>query len=339
VPGTEYGIEFAERLAAAFGTPTNPSRSVERRRNKYAMIQALHQAGIPCARQQLCRSEAEVRAACAEIGGRLVVKPIDSAGSDGIHFCDAPEQAVEAFRALTARQTLLDGAIREVVVQSYLDGTEYYVNTMSRQGVHRVAEFWEITHVAANGRSNLLDSAILMPGDGEIQRALADYAASCLDALEVTDSPAHLEIRMTSKGPKLVELGARIVGGPLSRIARLGLAQSQLDLIAEGYCDERTFLTRPHEPYSVSTFVAAVAFISGRSGVLRAYPRLDEVRTLESFHELMELVAPGSRIERTHNDFTYPLMMILAHPDRAAVSRDSRAIRHLDGADFYDIAS
>lgn len=91
MPGTEYGIEFAERLAAAFGTPTNPSRSVERRRNKYAMIQALHQAGIPCARQQLCRSEAEVRAACAEIGGRLVVKPIDSAGSDGIHFCDAPE--------------------------------------------------------------------------------------------------------------------------------------------------------------------------------------------------------------------------------------------------------
>lgn len=339
VPGTEYGIEFAERLAARFGTPTNPSRSVDLRRNKYAMIQALHEAGIPCARQRLCRSEAEVRAACDEIGGRVVVKPIDSAGSDGIHFCDAPEQAVQAFRALTARQTLLDGAIREVVVQSYLDGTEYYVNTMSRRGVHRVAEFWETTHVAANGRSNLLDSAILMPGDGEIQRALADYAARCLDALEVTDSPAHLEIRMTSQGPKLVELGARIVGGPLSRIARLGLRQSQLDLIAEGYCDERTFLTREHAPYDVSTYVAAVAFISGRSGVLRSYPRLDEVRALESCHEVMELVAPGSRIERTYNDFTYPLMVILAHPDRAAVSRDSRAIRHLDGADFYDLAS
>ncbi|WP_349369142.1 ATP-grasp domain-containing protein [Salinarimonas sp.] len=339
IAGSEYGVELAEALAFAHGAPTNDPTTTALRRDKYAMIEALHEAGVPAAAQRLCRSRAEVEAFAREQGARIVVKPLNSALNDGVSFCDTPQQAGAAFDAVVGRTSFYGDLIEAVVAQSYLDGHEYYVNTVSRGGVHHIAEIWLTTHVAANGVLNLLDSAILLPATGEVQDRLAPYARACLDALGVTDSPAHLEIRMTREGPRLVELGARLVGGPLSRIARTGLGRSQIDWIATAYAEPERFRAEAGTPYRLEATVSSTALISRRAGRLVGYPGLPAVQALETFREIVEIVRPGGDLKVTINDVTYPMMIVLAHADAAAVVRDSRTIRHLDRESFYDVAA
>ncbi len=339
VSGTEIGVQVAEELAAHYGCPLNPARSIGARRDKFEMIRKLSDAGVPTADQSLCSTLQDVREFCNRHPGRVVLKPVNSAGSDDVHFCQSGPQAEAAFASIVRKDNLLDLPNQSAVIQTYLDGTEYYVNTMSRDGKHRVAEIWETTHISANGTYNLLDSGILMPSEGELQDQLVRYAFDCLDCLEVENSPAHMEIKMTAQGPKLIEMGARVVGGPLSRIARFGLEASQLDVIAAGYCDKDRFLSGLDTRYSPSQYVAAVSLIAPVSGRVNGYPGLAAVRELESFREAMILVQPGEPITRTHNDFTYPMMIILSHSDRSIVARDSRTIRHLDGEQFYDITT
>lgn len=338
IAGSEYGVELAESLAAAHGAPTNDPATTALRRDKFAMIEALHAAGIPAARQALCRSRSEAEDFAGQVAGRVVVKPLDSALNDGIFFCDTPQAAAEACAALLGRRSVYDTPIDAVVVQSYLDGEEFYVNTMSRGSVHRVAEIWRTTHVCANGVHNLLDSAILLPAEGELQAALRSYAFACLDALGVTDSPAHLEIRMTREGPRLVELGARLVGGPLSRIARLASDDNQIDAIARAYTAPEAFKATAARPYRCAGSVSSTALIARWRGRLLGYPGLARIESLESYKEAITLLAPGGDLQPTVNDLTYPMMIILAHGDAAAVIRDSRTIRLLDDRDFYDLA-
>ncbi len=339
IAGSEYGVELAEALAAAHGAPTNDPATTALRRDKFAMIEALHKAGIPAAHQALCTRREEAERFAEETGGRVVVKPLNSALNDGVFFCDTRDAAGEACAALLGRRSVYDTPIDAVVIQSYLDGEEFYVNTMSRGGAHRVAEIWRTTHVCANGVYNLLDSAILLPAQGELQTQLRDYAFACLDALGVSDSPAHIEIRMTRDGPRLVELGARLVGGPLSRIARLASDDSQIDAIARAYTEPEAFKASAEQPYRCAGSVSSTALISRWAGRLQGYPGLGTIEALESFREALELLKPGETLRPTVNDLTYPMMIILAHADAAAVIRDSRTIRLLDDRDFYDIAT
>jgi biotin carboxylase len=338
IAGAEYGVELAEALADAYGCPTNSPGTTSRRRHKFDMIEALHAVGVPAAAQKLCRTPDDVQAFMTTCEGMAVVKPVGSGGSDGLHFCKNLEDAMAAFAHLHGKPNAFGQLNREVLIQEYLDGCEYYVNTMSRDGIHRVAELWQTTHISANGIYNLLDSAFILPSEGVLQDTLIQYAFRCLDALGVTDSPAHLEIRMTSRGPRLVELGARLVGGPLSRIARQCIGHSQIELIAQAYADKKEFLRDAGQRYRLQKCVAAVSMIAPRAGLLRSLPRLEELTCLESFQELIQIVKPGNWMPRTENDFTYPLMVILAHQDPAAVTRDSRTMRHIDGESFYDMA-
>jgi hypothetical protein len=71
------------------------------------MQNAVRDYGIRAVTQALCRSEEEVRAFWASLvaannGGycKCVVKPNESAGSDGVYLCETVEEALRAFSSL-----------------------------------------------------------------------------------------------------------------------------------------------------------------------------------------------------------------------------------------------
>jgi biotin carboxylase len=69
----------------------------------------------------------------------IVVKPVESAGSDGVKLCHSYEEATQHFDLLMHSQRKVghrDGAA--VLCQEFLRGTEYVVDTVSRDGIHKV---------------------------------------------------------------------------------------------------------------------------------------------------------------------------------------------------------
>jgi biotin carboxylase len=335
VAGGEVGVEFADLLAERLGLPGNGTALSTARRDKHLMVETVRAAGLRAARQLRATDADELAAWHRELGGRVVVKPLRSAGSQGVSFCDTPQESAAAFRSLAATDDVFSQANNGAVAQEYLPGTEYMVNTVSRDGVHHVCDIWRTSRVSANGVVDLCDALSLTDAGSRDAEPLRDYAFQVLDALGIRHGPAHVEIRMTPTGPCLVEVGARIAGGGIPACAGLGIGESQLEWTVDAYLHPERFHARAASPYTVRRYCAIAGMVSPVEGLLSEYRGIEEIERLESFHTLATPVKAGQEIRRTVDDLTYPVLVTLLHDLEEVVQRDLNTIRHLDGAAFY----
>jgi biotin carboxylase len=342
VAGTEPGVELADALSEALqpitGAPTNGTALSHARRDKYQMIERIKQQGLRGARQILVAGEDQLRNWHNDIGDMVVLKPLRSAGNDGVTWCRNPEDAVHAFRRLNGRENVLSQSDDGVVAQECLVGAEYTVDTVSRDGEHHVCDIWETYRINANGIPDLLVAWRLLPAIGEVQDELITYAFEVLDALGIRHGAAHAEIKMTCDGPCLVEVGARIAGATLPEGARLATGRSQVDWVVDAYVRPEHFMRNCGRPYRLRQHVARATMVAPRSGTLVSYHGLEAIKELDSFHDMRVRVNPGEHLPRTTNDLTYPIFITLVHEVGEVVARDLWTLRYLDGDSFYELA-
>ncbi|MEU2424028.1 hypothetical protein ABZ619_23890 [Streptomyces sp. NPDC007851] len=143
-----------------------------------------------------------------------MVKPPWGALGHGVRFCDGPDDSAAALTALRGTTSAFGDRITEVVAQEYLVGAEYVVNTVSCEGVHTVTDVWSTDRVSANGVRDLVVAQVLLRHEDPVVDDLVRYGFQVLDALGVRFGAAHLEIKLTPDGPRLVEAGARPSGLP-----------------------------------------------------------------------------------------------------------------------------
>ncbi|GAP46276.1 ATP-grasp domain-containing protein [Streptomyces azureus] len=335
--GGELGVELADQLSELLGLATNGTAHSAARRDKFRQMETVKQAGIPGSRQILAESAGQLADFHRELGGRVVVKPIRSAGNDGVHFCETPEDSAAAYRAIAQAVNIFSFRNEGVVAQEFLHGTEYVVNTVSCRGGHRATDVWKYTKISVNGVSNRISGALSVAPGEPARAALVAYAFDVLDALEVRHGPAHLEIMLTPDGPRLVEAGIRLCGADTAYYARLATGESQVERTVDAYLNPTDFLHRLGAPHRTEHHVAMAFLTSPVSGTLKSYPLLGLVEELESFHNAQTFVRPGEQLPLTVDDTTEPMMIGLAHPDRAVLERDFATVCYLDGHGFYEL--
>jgi len=337
ITGGETGVELADHLSELMGLPTNGTALSPARRDKFVQNETLRAAGLRATRQLLVADAEELRAWHGEIGGRVVVKPLRSAGNDGVTFCATPEDSVAAYRAILGSTNIFAQRNEGVVAQEYLVGTEYAVNTVSGAGRHRATDVWEYAKMTVNGVVDRHAGVFSTPVATVPQ--VVGYAFDALDALGVRHGPAHLEVMSTADGPCLVEAGIRLCGGGAAHYATLAGGESQLEWTVDAYLRPERFAERYRGPHRVEQHVVMAYLTSPLEGVLEEYPLLDQVRALPSFHQAHIGVQPGQHLPRTVDDSTEPLMIGLAHPVAQIVADDFRAVNYLDGLGFYTVSA
>ncbi|MFE9428329.1 ATP-grasp domain-containing protein [Kitasatospora sp. NPDC006697] len=335
LPGRETGVELADALSARLGLASNGTALSAARRDKYVQIETVKAHGVPGMRQLRTGDEAELLAWHEQLGGTVVVKPLRGYWGAGVSFCDRPRDSATALRGLLARRTLLGEPITEVVAQEYLVGAEYIVNTVSCAGVHHLTDAWRTERIQANGVRDLVTAQVLLRSDEPPVDELLAYGRRVLQALGIRYGPAHLEIKLTPDGPRLVEAGARISGLPSYTADLLG--EGQLEWTVDAYVRPDRFHTRAGRSYDRRQAFAWAALVAPSSGLLRRYRALDQVERLASFRALDVLVEPGSRIAATTYDREYPVTLELSHPVEAVLQRDLNTVRYLDGPGMYEI--
>ncbi|MBY0443277.1 MAG: ATP-grasp domain-containing protein, partial [Mycobacteriaceae bacterium] len=336
IPGCELGVELADSLSEALhpltGTPTNGSALSAARRDKYVMIERIKAQGLRGARQLLVNDEEQLYKWHAEAGGMVVVKPLRSAGGDGVSWCRTPHDSVAAFRRLSTRKTD-GGELRDgVVAQEYLVGGEYIVNTVSRDGAHHVCDIWKTHRISANGVLDLEVACQVMPRAGDIQDMLVAYAGAVLDALGIQHGAAHAEIKVTPAGPCLIEIGARVAGQDMPDLALRAIGESQVEWMVDAYIRPKRFAQRCGQPYHVMRHVASAFMVAPRSGRLLAYHGLPAIEQLDSYVDMQILVRPGEFLTTTIDDSSYPIKIILAHEIEEILLRDLWTLRQIDGS-------
>lgn len=336
LPGRESGVELAdalsERLAltTANGTALSPAR-----RDKYLQIERLRAANVPTMRQLRTDDEDQLHAWHTQLGRTVVVKPVRGALGHGVRFCDTPEESVAALAVLRNTTSALGEPITDLVAQDYLIGAEYIVNTASCDGVHTVTDVWSTDRITVNGVRDLVVAQILLASDDPSVDALTPYAFQVLDALGIRYGAAHLEIKLTPDGPRLVEAAARPSGLPYHVADAIG--EGQLEWAVDAYVRPERFHERVGTPYRRKQAVAWAALVSPASGRLVTYRALDEVRKLDSVRGVHLLVQPGEKITATTWDLEYPAILTLRHPVEAVLRRDLNTLRYLDGAGMFEV--
>ncbi|GAX17529.1 hypothetical protein FisN_18Lh175 [Fistulifera solaris] len=333
IAGGEAGVDLADALSEALGLRTNGT-AIPNRRDKKVQQELIAAAGLRSVRQAGGTTLAEVDDFLKTEPYPIVVKPTESAGSDGVKLCHTYEEAVDHFHTLMRSQMVNGGECPAVLCQEFLRGNEYVVDHVSREGVHKTTMVWVYDKRPANGAAFVYFGCDAVDSESEEAKILIPYVRKVLDALGLKNGASHGEVIITSDGPCLVEMNCRARGGdgnwrPLCRALTGGF--SQVEGAADALLDEEAFHRYPERP--PSPFKAAgqeVILVSYAKGKVKATPGYDMIRCLPSFVYLETGIKIGSEVDYTVDLVTGIGSVILMHEDPAVLEKDVNFIRYME---------
>ena len=338
VAGSESGIPVADWLASRLGVPGNNPSSTAVRRDKFAMACALARAGLPHARTMRAFSVGGARQSARELGGPpLVVKPADSAASDRVTVAHSVEQVALLAADILSADNIFGRPNETVIVQQYLRGEQYAVNTASRGGVHRLVEVWHDRRTdLGDGRMIYDRMDLLAPEDPRVP-LLSGYVRACLDALGIVHGPAHSEVMLTADGPVLIETGARLQGGDSVPLMRAATGTSQTDAAVQAVLDEPvTHAARAREPYAYAPVTQL--FLQAPTDGWIGEDAIEQLVQIPGVAGCVHAPAAGTAVRRTVDLLSSPATVYLIADATWQVDQTYAAVRKLETADFYQSA-
>jgi biotin carboxylase len=329
----ESGVELADQLSAELGTPGNGMSRPTSRRNKYDMVLALRDAGVPHA-ATIVSSDADeiVEWAEATAGLPIVLKPVSSAGRDNVAVCSSAEQIRATHKKIRASADC-QGKINTVVLaQEFLAGTEHFVNTVSRDGRHHTIEIWRYSKRPVPGGGRVVhEYAEPLSHDDPDAGRLESYAHQVLDALEIRNGAAHAEIMLTANGPVLVECAARGGGGGAPEVFKRSLAANQMDLLALSVAKPDEFDRLPTNLHRLLKHTRFVNLINTTEhGVAPSAEAMAAVRALPSCAHTVLMHPAGQPLALTTDFASQPGFVVLISDDPAEIHADYQKLREME---------
>jgi biotin carboxylase len=329
--GSETGVGAADRLAALLRCPGNSSATTAYRRDKSAAAGRLAACGLRAPRQALCANAQEAARWANANGYPVAVKQRDGAGAEGFRLCRSEEEVRATVAGSLDQVSYLGLPVQALLVQEYLRGTQYTINTVSWAGRHQVTEIWRQRTIYLPGEGVVFDFDELLPRRGQTQDRLVEYTFACLSALGFEYGPGHTELMDTPAGPVLFDPAARLQGGLDFDVVEqaLGAGDSQLARLVR-------LVTRPADreevlgrEYVLDKSVRWLQLIAGRSGRVVETPLEAELRALPTCSALHLKVRPGDQLRRTVDLVTSPGELFLVGGSEQ-VQRDWEAARAIE---------
>ncbi|MBY8886014.1 ATP-grasp domain-containing protein [Streptomyces sp. PTM05] len=295
----EFTSPLAAALAAELGLPGNDPTRAHGCRNKLRMAELFHRHGVPAPRTVPTERDGDpVRTAeAAGIGYPLVVKPAEEAGSMGVSVVAGPDRLPAAVRLARSWPVEFSHGFPlddTALLQEYADGAEFSVETVVWSGR---AQHVAITAKFTTGDGSRAELGHTVPAalDPADARLLCSAVDAALEALGVTDGPAHTEVKLTGDGAaRVIEVAARPPGGHIVRLVRLARG---VDLTAAQI--KVAFGSEPDlEPRADGA--AAIRFVtSPHAGVLTAVhglPRTGDVVGAARVTDVAMYTEPGAAV-------------------------------------------
>ena len=330
--GSEPGVPLADALSERLGLPSNGSALSAARRDKHRMVETVRAAGLRCARQLLSANPDEIAVWAKGEGWPVVVKPISAASTQGVSICVNAADVLRAAQEVLGSTDIFGSRNTYVLVQSYLAGTEYVVDTVAADGRRYVCAVWEYEKTTTDAGRPVYDRMVLVDPDAPEIPELVRYTDGVLDALGIRHGPAHTEVMLTPAGPSLVEVGARLNGAMRPGFDDLSVEINMADATALAYARPDEFAARYGGRVYRQHRHAAVYFTRTRlDGVVESVDEAmaDRIRSLPTVSVLDVRLRPGQRIQPTIDLMTSPLRLHMVDADPAALRADQIVVAGL----------
>ncbi|MEG1039247.1 MAG: ATP-grasp domain-containing protein [Pseudomonas sp.] len=327
VTGSEFGVELADRLAAALELPGNDPEYSAARRDKSLMAEQVANAGLATAAQLRTTSSEQAVAWFQARGAHpVVVKPLDSAGSDNVFICRDIEQLQHAIACILGATNLMMCNNHAVLLQEYLEGDEYIINSVSHEGQHWITDAWKSSKTLSEDGRKIYDREQLLPADAAELDLLVEYVKGVLDALAIAHGPAHTEVILTAQGPRLLETGARLPGLANPEALHAATGNDQVALTCLKYLQPQA-LASLAQRYRLLKHCCTLNLISRRALPFNLDSVRTQLNTLSSYHSARFRYSDGRQTTPTIDLNSSPGAVFLLHPSADRIRQDHQAWR------------
>ncbi|MWA15634.1 hypothetical protein [Streptomyces sp. BA2] len=333
VAGSSLGVDLADQLAERLRSTGNDPSSSLLRHDIGLQAETLAIAGVAAPRGIRTASLAAALdwAAFHDLPEYLVAAA-DTTIEAPVRRCLSGYDLAVAWREML-QATQQQGMGPHLVLQEYLPGTVYHLDTVTGRGPHgavehRVTRIWAETRTPAglHDRSDLVDPRGLVP------RLLTLYMLRVLDILGVTTGVLRSRLVVVDGQEPVL---ARAEPGPPMDAADLVLREltgSNLvkDAVQAALPGSSRLPTRPLP----RQHVARVSLIAPQDGALDE-GLLRTITALPTVRQTVGDLRPGARVRRTVGRTDSPGELILAADSRRDVDTDHRAIRAAERRGLY----
>ncbi|HEV8400689.1 MAG TPA: ATP-grasp domain-containing protein [Gemmatimonadales bacterium] len=284
----------------------NPLHAAEAARDKHRQRELLAEHGVPAPRFALHLLDENPSEIARSIVYPCVLKPLRLSASRGVMRADDPASFVAAHARLKAILQQPDAAACgepawQYLVEDFVPGYEVALEgLLVNRRLHVLAlfdkpepldgPFFEETIYVTPSR---------VPAP--LQKSIAQCAEQATRALGLVEGPVHAELRYNERGPWLIELAARPIGGRCSAVLRFGEGVTLEELIL------RHALGMPIPSLVREKAAAGVMMIPiPGAGVLREVRGIAEAKAVPLVEDVQITAHPGERLVPFPEGSRYP---------------------------------
>jgi len=225
----------AAYAARALGISGNSPESVEICRNKLRQRETLRRANLPVPDFFDFAANENLEFVLARAKFPCVLKPLSLSASQGVIRANDENEFREAvcrIRALLESpeiQVQREPNLDRILVETYIPGREVAIEGLLTDGNFRALAIFDKPDPLEGPyfEETIYVTPSRLPEFQ--QRALIDCAARSVAALGLVTGPIHAEFRINEKGPWVIEIAPRPIGGLCARALRFGSEKISLE--------------------------------------------------------------------------------------------------------------
>lgn len=287
-------VRTAAYVSERLGLPTGISYEDARCATyKDEMRMRLAERGVPMPDFRICFSVNDMIEAIGSFDYNCVVKPTDGAASRGVRMIDGSfrglltKELFEEFVASSHRAVLM--------VEERVDGPEVSVEAMTVAGSTQIVAITDkrITEPPYCVELGHIEPSMLPEA---VQSSIKEVACATIEAVGIVNGPSHTEMKITDKGPKVIETAARLGGDFIT--SKLVPLSTGVNLV-EG--SVLVALGRKYDFDPTINRAASIGFITSKGGVIHSVRGFDEACCVAGVVEVELYRVLGERISEPHS--------------------------------------
>jgi len=210
IPGSDLGIPWANKMSYELGLPANNPELLDKMMDKRCMQESIRNSNLRYIRSKVITSFEEAKEFISETdSSKVVVKPAIGRASVGVCICMNDDDLRDAI-ALNEDISSQDD---EMIIQEYVGGDEYVLDSVSCNGVNRIVAGYKYEKIQTDGGAPIYDYLITVDENDSSFKEIIEYHKKVILAIGVEYGAIHAEYKIDEKGPALMEVNCRVNGG------------------------------------------------------------------------------------------------------------------------------
>ncbi|HDS1737943.1 ATP-grasp domain-containing protein [Pseudomonas sp. BP8] len=325
IPGSDVGITMSDNLAEYLSLLGNSTETSLARFDKLEMKLRLGQFGVRSTPAHSLSIDGLIKGHELNLPYPVVVKPTQGTGSRNVRVCCSRSDVYKALAAIETVESALPEPDRQVLVEEYIPGTEYFVVTanLGRPNFKRMLCFAEYEKIQVGDNPSVYRNIRSIATDSEKAREVFSYVCDINSAIGADFGINDVELKINTAGVFVIEQNGRLPGANvpvlIEKCTGLNCYRLNVDIFLSKACLELS-------PPCYSRHFCVCCLITEEAGVMGEVEGIGLVESLESFDALQLMVSAGEHVRATQDFLSAWAFVYLIHEDPWVLRKDSERV-------------